>query len=158
VRLTLKQFAPEKCYTGHLTSKSDVYSFGVVLLEMLTGRRSVDKKRPNGERNLVAWARPHLGDRRRLYQLVDPRVEYNYSIKGVQKVAQIAYYCLSRDPKSRPSMDEVVKALIPLQGLNDLAILSFRPRPPQRGWWATYAEIRYYLFSCSGKIISVEYY
>lgn len=125
--------APEYVMTGHLTSKSDVYSFGVVLLEMLTGRRSVDKKRPNGEQNLVAWARPHLGDRRRLYQLVDPRLEYNYSIKGVQKVAQIAYYCLSRDPKTRPSMDEVVKALIPLQGLNDLAILSFRSRPPQRG-------------------------
>lgn len=125
--------APEYVMTGHLTSKSDVYSFGVVLLEMLTGRRSVDKKRPNGEQNLVVWARPHLGDRRRLHQLVDPCLEYNYSIKGVQKVALIAYYCLSRDPKTRPSMDEVVKALIQLQDLNDLAILLFRSRPPQRG-------------------------
>ncbi|KAI8032449.1 putative serine/threonine-protein kinase PIX7 [Camellia lanceoleosa] len=35
--------APEYVMTGHLTSKSDVYSFGVVLLEMLTGRRSMDK-------------------------------------------------------------------------------------------------------------------
>ncbi|KAJ6802680.1 putative receptor-like protein kinase isoform X1 [Iris pallida] len=126
--------APEYVMTGHLTSKSDVYSFGVVLLEMLTGRRSMDKKRPNGEQNLVAWARPHLGDRRRLYSLVDPRLEFNYSIKGVQKVAQIAYYCLSRDPKARPSMDEVVKALIPLQDLNDMAKLHLRSRAPsQRG-------------------------
>lgn len=125
--------APEYVMTGHLSSKSDVYSFGVVLLEILTGRRSVDKKRPNGEQNLVAWARPYLGDRRRLYQLVDPRLELNYSIKGVQKVAQIAYYCLSRDPKARPSMDEVVKDLTQLQDLNDLAILSFRSRSSQRG-------------------------
>ncbi|XP_020091084.1 probable serine/threonine-protein kinase PIX7 isoform X1 [Ananas comosus] len=125
--------APEYVMTGHLTSKSDVYSFGVVILEILTGRRSVDKKRPSGEQNLVAWARPYLSERRRLYQLVDPRLELNYSIRGVYKVAQVAYYCLSRDPKSRPSMDDIVKCLTPLQDLNDLAALSFRSRSSQRG-------------------------
>nr|CAB3469720.1 unnamed protein product [Digitaria exilis] len=125
--------APEYVMTGHLTSKSDVYSFGVVLLEMLTGRRSMDKKRPTGEQNLVAWARPCLNDRRRLYQLVDPRLGLNYSVKGVQKVAQICHYCLSRDSKSRPSMDEVVKQLTPLQDLNDMASASSRPRSTQRG-------------------------
>lgn len=39
--------APEYIMTGHLTSKSDVYSFGVVLLELITGRRAMDKKRPS---------------------------------------------------------------------------------------------------------------
>ncbi|XP_039805629.1 receptor-like serine/threonine-protein kinase At3g01300 isoform X1 [Panicum virgatum] len=125
--------APEYVMTGHLTSKSDVYSFGVVLLEMLTGRRSMDKKRPTGEQNLVAWARPYLNDRRRLYQLVDPRLGLNYCVKGVQKVAQICHYCLSRDSKSRPSMDEVVKQLTPIQDLNDMASASLRPRSTQRG-------------------------
>ena len=43
---------------GHLTARSDVYSFGVVLLELLTGRRSVDKTRPSKEQSLVDWARP----------------------------------------------------------------------------------------------------
>jgi len=125
--------APEYVMTGHLTSKSDVYSFGVVLLEMLTGRRSMDKKRPTGEQNLVAWARPYLNDRRRLYQLVDPRLGLNYCVKGVQKVAQICHYCLSRDSKSRPSMDEVIKQLTPLQDLNDMASASLRPPSTQRG-------------------------
>lgn len=125
--------APEYVMTGHLTSKSDVYSFGVVLLEILTGRRSMDKNRPSGEQNLVAWARPYLGDKRKLFQIVDPRLQLNYSIKGVQKVAQLAYYCLSRDPKSRPSMDEVVKGLTPLQDLNDLAIYSYHSRSSQQG-------------------------
>lgn len=115
-------------HTGHLTSKSDVYSFGVVLLEILTGRRSMDKKRPSGEQNLVTWARQYLSDKRKVYRLIDPRLELNYSIKGVQKASQLVCSCLSKDPKSRPSMDEVVKVLTPLQELNDLAILSHHTR------------------------------
>ncbi|XXG76812.1 hypothetical protein AAC387_Pa08g1091 [Persea americana] len=113
--------APEYVMTGHLTSRSDVYSFGVVLLEMLTGRRSMDKNRPNGEHNLVEWARPHLGERRRFYRLIDPRLEGHFSIKGAQKAAQLAHHCLSRDPKVRPLMSEVVEALKPLLHLKDMA-------------------------------------
>ncbi|KAL9246420.1 hypothetical protein vseg_019957 [Gypsophila vaccaria] len=117
--------APEYVMTGHLTSKSDVYSFGVVLLEMITGRRSMDKNRPNGEHNLVEWARPHLGDRRRFYRLIDPRLEGHFSIKGAQKAVQLAAHCLSRDPKSRPLMSEVVDALKPLPNLKDMASSSY---------------------------------
>lgn len=112
------------CVPGHLTSKSDVYSFGVVLLEMLTGRRSMDKHRPNGEHNLVEWARPHLGERRRFYRLMDPRLEGRFSIKGAQKAIQLAAHCLNRDPKARPLMSEVVEALKPLPYLKDVACSS----------------------------------
>ncbi|KAF4387985.1 hypothetical protein CsatB_018913 [Cannabis sativa] len=117
--------APEYVMTGHLTSRSDVYSFGVVLLEMLTGRRSMDKNRPNGEHNLVEWARPHLGERRKFYKLIDPRLEGHFSIKGAQKAAQLASHCLSRDPKSRPLMSEVVEVLKPLPNLKDMASSSY---------------------------------
>ncbi|PON59476.1 Serine/threonine protein kinase [Parasponia andersonii] len=117
--------APEYVMTGHLTSKNDVYSFGVVLLEMLTGRRSMDKSRPNGERNLVQWARPLLGDKRRFYRLMDPRFEGHFSIKGAQKAIQIAAHCVSRDPKARPLMSEVVEALKPLPKLKDMASSSY---------------------------------
>ncbi|KAE9609734.1 putative protein kinase RLK-Pelle-RLCK-VIIa-2 family [Lupinus albus] len=107
---------------GHLTAKSDVYSFGVVLLEILTRQRSIDKKRPSGKQNLVSRARPCLADKRKLYQLA---LELHHSLKGVQKNSQLSYNCISRDPKCRPSMDEVVKAMTPLQDLNDLAILNY---------------------------------
>lgn len=117
--------APEYVMTGHLTSKSDVYSFGVVLLEMMSGRRSMDKNRPNGEHNLVEWARPYLGERRRFYKLVDPRLDGNFSIKGAQKTAQLAHACLSRDPKARPLMSQVVEVLKPLQNLKDMASSSY---------------------------------
>ncbi|CAK9879813.1 unnamed protein product, partial [Sphagnum jensenii] len=112
--------APEYVMTGHLTSRSDVYSFGVVLLEMLTGRRSMDKNRPSGEQNLVEWARPYLNDKRKLLRLIDQRLEGNYSIKGAQKAAILSHHCLSRDPKSRPLMGDVVDTLTPLQDLRDM--------------------------------------
>lgn len=85
----------------------------------------MDKNRPNGEHNLVEWARPHLGERRRFYRLVDPRLEGHFSIKGAQKAAQLAARCLSRDPKVRPMMSEVVEALKPLPNLKDMASSSY---------------------------------
>ncbi|KAG8663231.1 serine/threonine-protein kinase PBL34 isoform X3 [Manihot esculenta] len=96
-----------------------------VLLEMISGRRSMDKNRPIGEHNLVEWARPHLGERRRFYRLIDPRLEGHFSIKGAQKAAQLAAHCLSRDPKARPLMSEVVEALKPLPNLKDMASSSY---------------------------------
>ncbi|CAA0834709.1 Probable receptor-like protein kinase [Striga hermonthica] len=117
--------APEYVMTGHLTSKSDVYSFGVVLLELITGRRSMDKTRPKDEHNLVEWARPHLCDKRRFYRLIDPRLEGRFSVKGAQKAAHLAARCLCRDTKARPAMSEVVEVLKPLPNLKDLASSSY---------------------------------
>lgn len=110
--------------SGHLTAKSDVYSFGVVLLELLTGRRSMDKSRPPGEHNLVEWSRPYLDERRRFYRLIDPRLEGRFSVKGAQKTVQLAARCLSRDAKIRPAMSEIVLALEPLPALKDMACSS----------------------------------
>ncbi|KAI5071534.1 hypothetical protein GOP47_0013785 [Adiantum capillus-veneris] len=113
--------APEYVMTGHLSSKSDIYSFGVVLLELLTGKRSMDKTRPNGEQNLAVWARPYLNGRARLLEIIDPRLENNYSVKGALKAGQLAFVCLSRDPKARPSMGYIVEVLELIQGMQDTA-------------------------------------
>lgn len=105
--------------TGHLTARSDVYSFGVVLLELLTGRKSVDKTRPGKEQSLVDWARPKLNDKRKLLQIIDPRLENQYSVRAAQKACSLAYYCLNQNPKARPLMSDVVETLEPLQSCSD---------------------------------------
>ncbi|KAL1547831.1 non-specific serine/threonine protein kinase [Salvia divinorum] len=107
--------APEYVMTGHLTAASDVYSFGVVLLELLTGRKSVDKTRPSREQNLAEWARALLKNPRKLGRVMDPRLEGQYSEAGAQKAAALAYQCLSHRPKLRPMMSEVIEVLEPLQ-------------------------------------------
>ncbi|KAM0902442.1 hypothetical protein ACQ4PT_019306 [Festuca glaucescens] len=113
--------APEYLATGHLTAKSDVYSFGVVLLEMLSGRRALDKNRPSGEHNLVEWARPYLTSKRRIFRILDARLGGQYSLAGAQKAAALALRCLSGDSRVRPGMEQVVAALEQLQDAKDAA-------------------------------------
>ncbi|KAM0837164.1 hypothetical protein ACQ4PT_061840 [Festuca glaucescens] len=103
--------APEYLATGHLTTKSDVFSFGVVLLEMLSGRRAVDKNHPNGEHNLVEWARPYLTSKRRIFRVLDARLGGQYSLAKAQKAASLALQCLSVDPRHRPTMEQVITVL-----------------------------------------------
>ncbi|KAL5836248.1 hypothetical protein ACOSQ4_015745 [Xanthoceras sorbifolium] len=103
--------APEYVMTGHLTARSDVYGFGVVILEMLLGRRAVDKSRPSREHNLVEWARPLLNHNKKLLKILDPRLEGQYSVRTAMKVANLAYQCLSQNPKGRPLMSQVVELL-----------------------------------------------
>ncbi|KAG6494424.1 hypothetical protein ZIOFF_049449 [Zingiber officinale] len=114
--------APEYVMTGHLTKKSDVYSFGVVLLELLSGRRSVDKTRPPREKNLVEWARPYLNHPTKFVRVIDTHLEGLYSATATQNVAAIAYKCLSLKPKLRPDMHAVVDALEPLLNLHEDAL------------------------------------
>ncbi|RRT55159.1 hypothetical protein B296_00030139 [Ensete ventricosum] len=110
---------------GHLTAKSDVYSFGVVLLELLTGRRCVDKARRIREQNLVEWARPCLSDPRKLYRIMDPSLEGQYSTQGAQRAAAVVHQCLGQSPKSRPHMSAVVEALELLLDMNDVLLGTF---------------------------------
>ncbi|KAL5224979.1 hypothetical protein ABZP36_011618 [Zizania latifolia] len=117
--------APEYIMTGHLTIKSDVYSYGVVLLELLTGRKAVDKKRPPREQNLVEWARPCLHDSRRLHRVIDRSLSGQYSAQAAHKAAAIAYRCLSVSPKSRPQMSAVVEALELLLAMDDGVVEPF---------------------------------
>ncbi|KAG0569690.1 hypothetical protein KC19_6G108200 [Ceratodon purpureus] len=103
--------APEYIQTGHLTVKSDVWSFGIVMLEVLTGRKVMDRNRPKNEQRLVEWAKPYINDHHKIFQIVDPLLKGRYPARPAQKFAQLAYQCLSKFPKHRPKMSDIVEKL-----------------------------------------------
>lgn len=102
-----------------MTLRSDVYSFGVVLLELLTGRRAVEDDGPgSSQETLVDWARPFLSDSKRVSRIMDTRLGGQYSKKGAQAAASLAFQCLSSDPKCRPTMVDVLATLEELHSSN----------------------------------------
>lgn len=64
---------------------------------------------------LPKQAQPLLSDRRKLYKIMDPRLEGVYDVKAAQKAGQLCDQCLKDNPKSRPTMGTVVRHLVALQ-------------------------------------------
>ncbi|XP_038713142.1 probable receptor-like protein kinase At1g80640 [Tripterygium wilfordii] len=111
---TLGYVAPEYLLEGKLTDKSDVYAFGVVLLELLTGRKPVEKMSPSHCQSLVTWAMPQLTDRSKLPNIVDPAIRDTMDLKHLYQVAAVAVLCVQTEPSYRPLITDVLHSLIPL--------------------------------------------
>ncbi|XP_055959897.1 probable serine/threonine-protein kinase PBL10 isoform X2 [Mercurialis annua] len=107
--------APEYIRTGHLSKKCDVYSFGIVLLEMISGRRVMERNRQPEEQNLGTWARNLRGRKDMFSQILNPAISGHHATTNVIKVAQLALKCVLVEPKLRPDIEEVVGVLIEVQ-------------------------------------------
>ncbi|GJV53125.1 probable receptor-like protein kinase [Tanacetum coccineum] len=106
--------APEYLSDGKLTDKSDVYAFGVVLLELLIGRRPVEKMSPSLFQSIVTWAMPQLTDRSKLPNIVDPVIRDTMDLKHLYQVAAVAVLCVQPEPSYRPLITDVLHSFIPL--------------------------------------------
>ncbi|KAJ4840041.1 hypothetical protein Tsubulata_026940 [Turnera subulata] len=119
VKGTMGYLDPEYYMTQQLTEKSDVYSFGVVMLELLTGRRPIERGK-----YIVREIRMAMDRTKRLYnlqELVDQSIGLDTTLIGLDKYVDLAMKCVQESGADRPAMGDVVKDIeniLQLAGLN----------------------------------------
>ncbi|XP_043696141.1 probable serine/threonine-protein kinase PBL23 isoform X2 [Telopea speciosissima] len=111
VKGTFGYLAPEYFQHGKVSDKTDVYAFGVVLLELITGRKPIEDKRPLGDENLVLWAKPLL-QRGSIKELLDPMLKLSpRDSNQLMKMIHAAAACIESEEFRRPSINQIVAIL-----------------------------------------------
>ncbi|XP_031266199.1 putative receptor-like protein kinase At2g30940 [Pistacia vera] len=93
-----------------LDEKNDVYSFGILIMEIVSGRVSVDHTQPEG--HLVDWLKSMVA-KQKISFVVDPKLPEMPSTKELKRVILIALRCVDPEVKHRPKMGDVVHMLEP---------------------------------------------
>lgn len=103
----------EYAYTLQVDEKSDIYSYGVVLMEILSGKRSVDAEFGDGN-SIVDWVRSKIKTKDGINDVLDKNAGAGCAPvrEEMMQMLRIALLCTSRNPADRPSMRDVVLMLL----------------------------------------------
>ncbi|XP_047182147.1 inactive protein kinase SELMODRAFT_444075-like [Vigna umbellata] len=99
-----RYLAPEYTESGDITEKADVYSFGVLLLELLTGRKALDRS----HQCLHEWGLVERGD---IDEVVDPNIRNCIIDEELHRMLQCSTLCIQHHPRLRPPMSQVLQIL-----------------------------------------------
>ncbi|KAL7594281.1 hypothetical protein Lser_V15G30094 [Lactuca serriola] len=107
---TLGYSDPVFLETSFYKKESDVYSFGVVLFEVLCSRLCVDYSYDDMRRSLPAFVKNSSKEKIR-DTIIDVNLLQQMEEKSFDTFVTLAYECLEREQKNRPSMELIVKKI-----------------------------------------------
>ncbi|XP_012699908.1 protein NSP-INTERACTING KINASE 3 [Setaria italica] len=111
VRGTVGRIPPEYFMSGHASEKTDVFCFGLLLIELVTGRETLELRQNEYQKGgILEWARDLL-EQNQLSSFADKKLRNSYDTVELVKMIQIALLCTMYSPKHRPRMSEVVTML-----------------------------------------------
>ncbi|KAK1409470.1 hypothetical protein QVD17_35996 [Tagetes erecta] len=130
LKFTSGHVDPEYEITGILTKESDVYSFGVVLFEIISGKLAeyhddrdfqskIGKLRYN-EKNHVEYVEVYdeeeiekeiEEENKSVDEIIMTNIQEQMKLYSKKLFSDIAYECLDKSPKRRPSMKSIVQEL-----------------------------------------------
>ncbi|XP_011012682.1 PREDICTED: PTI1-like tyrosine-protein kinase At3g15890 [Populus euphratica] len=110
VKGTLGYLAPEYAMWGKVSESCDVYSFGILLLEIVTGRKPIEKLPGGVKRTVTEWAEP-LITKGKFKDLADPKLRGNFDENQFKQSINVAALCVQSEPENRPTMKVVVSML-----------------------------------------------
>jgi serine/threonine protein kinase len=117
---TMGYLAPELVRTGKATPSTDVFAFGVFLLEVVCGRRPIDRDDRNNRVVLVDRVVEHHRNGS-ILDAVDPRLVGKYEVEETTLVLKLGLMCAHPLPNVRPGMRRVVQYLDANQPVPDLS-------------------------------------
>ncbi|XVF78171.1 hypothetical protein PTKIN_Ptkin14bG0108200 [Pterospermum kingtungense] len=110
VKGTLGYLAPEYAMWGKVSESCDVYSFGILLLEIISGKKPLEKLPGGVKRDIAQWITPYV-QKGAFDYIADPRLKGKFDRAQLKSAVMIALRCIDSNSENRPSMLEVVEWL-----------------------------------------------
>jgi len=121
--------APEMT-RGQLSEKVDVFAYGILLMEIVSGRVTMNTTEHGVPSCLIDEMRDlyrkaqESGKDEYLLRLVDRNLRENYDREEVVRVLKISLLCSTDNPNSRPSISQVVSILLGTQDVPEYLLKS----------------------------------
>jgi serine/threonine protein kinase len=80
-------YAAPRIVSGKVSESCDVFSFGILIIELISGRKPIE--RVNGEKHaIMKWARPSVLQGR-FHDLVDAKLEGRFHTDELTRLVQV---------------------------------------------------------------------
>ncbi|KAJ3694424.1 hypothetical protein LUZ60_009904 [Juncus effusus] len=103
---TYGYMAPEYAMNGYLSAKTDVFSFGILILEIISGRKNMDKRLDEDKFDLLTYTWKLFQEGRSI-EILDPTLSNPDPTEQIQLCIQLGLLCCQSIVSVRPDMYKI---------------------------------------------------